>query len=475
MTVITRFAPSPTGYLHIGGARTALFNWLFARHHHGKFLLRIEDTDRARSTEAAIDAIHEGMRWLGLDSDGEVLYQFSRADRHAEVARELVAKGQAYYCYTSPEELTALRDQATAEKRNFRFDSPWRDATATPPTASTPRGIQPVIRLKSPRDGVVIIPDKVQGDVTIGCDQLEDVVLLRSDGTPTYMLAVVVDDHDMGITHIIRGDDHLTNAAKQMLIYQAMGWDIPVFAHVPMIHGADGAKLSKRHGALGVEAYRGMGYLPETMRNYLLRLGWSHGDDEIISTEQAMEWFNLEAIGQSPARLDFSKLENLNGYYIRQAADDRLVSLILPLLEKQLAVKLPAPAISRLIHAMKGLKERAKTINELAANALFYVHPLPLPMQENAKPVLQDAANQAILQAMMARLEALTEWNHDALSALAKDYATETGVKLGTVMQPLRVALTGSTTSPSVFEILEVLGKAESRERLQKGVSKQVL
>lgn len=450
MTVITRFAPSPTGFLHIGGARTALFNWLFARHHHGKFLLRIEDTDRARSTQEAINAIHEGMHWLGLDPDGEAFYQFARAERHAEVAREMLKRGKAYYCYTSPKELAALRE----EKRGVRFESPWRDADP----ATAPQNIKPVIRLKAPREGSVTIPDKVQGDVTIAAEQLEDTVLLRSDGTPTYMLAVVVDDHDMGITHIIRGDDHLTNAAKQILIYQAMEWQVPAMAHIPMIHGPDGAKLSKRHGALGVEAYRDMGYLPEAMRNYLLRLGWSHGDDEIISTDQAIEWFNLESIGKSPARFDFAKLESLNGHYIRQASNDKLVASIVPLLERQLTRKLDEMQIGRLIHGMNSLKERAKTLHELAANAMFYV---------DRPEVTVDKEGCTLISAMLAKLGACQEWNHDSLMALAKSHAEETGKKLGQVMQPLRLALTGSTASPSVFEIFEVLGKQESLDRLK--------
>lgn len=452
--IITRFAPSPTGFLHIGGARTALFNWLYARRHHGKFLLRIEDTDRTRSTQAAIDAIHDAMHWLGMEPDGEVFYQFARAERHAEVALEMLKRGKAYYCYTSPEELSALRDKATAEKTSFRFESPWRDADP----ATAPKDIKPVVRLKAPRSGTTTIQDQVQGSVTIPADQLEDTVLLRSDGTPTYMLAVVVDDHDMGVTHIIRGDDHLTNAFKQKLIYEAMEWQVPSMSHIPMIHGPDGAKLSKRHGALGVEAYREMGYLPEAIRNYLLRLGWSHGDDEIISTEQAIEWFNLESIGQSPSRFDFNKLESINGHYIRQASPDRLVALIVPMLEKQLGGKLSETHIMRLLKGMNGLRERAKTLNELAANATFYVKWSATAQEESAQKTLHE---------MAARLQAQTDWHHDPLMELAKAYAAETGQKLGAVMQPLRIALTGSTTSPSVFEIFEVLGKEETLARLK--------
>jgi glutamyl-tRNA synthetase len=365
----------------------------------------------------------------------------------------MLKRGKAYYCYTSPEELAALRDKATAEKTSYRFESAWREADP----ATAPKDIKPVVRLKAPRTGTTTIDDQVQGSVTISADQLEDTVLLRSDGTPTYMLAVVVDDHDMGVTHIIRGDDHLTNAFKQKLIYEAMEWQVPSMSHIPMIHGPDGAKLSKRHGALGVEAYREMGYLPEAIRNYLLRLGWSHGDDEIISTDQAIEWFNLESIGQSPSRFDFNKLESINGHYIRQASQDRLVSLIVPMLEKQLGQKLSETHVMRLLKGMNGLRERAKTLNELAANAMFYV---------KWSATAQDAAAQKTIREMAERLQAQPDWHHDPLMELAKSYATETGQKLGQVMQPLRIALTGSTTSPSVFEIFEVLGKEETLARL---------
>lgn len=463
MTVITRFAPSPTGFLHIGGARTALFNWLFARHHNGKFLLRIEDTDRARSTEAAIDAIHEGMEWLGITPDDEVFYQFARAERHAEVARELLEAGKAYYCYTSPEELAALREKAREEKKNFLFQSPWRDASPD----DAPAGVKPVIRLKVPHEGQVVIQDQVQGEVTIACEQIEDTILLRSDGTPTYMLAVVVDDYEMNVSHVIRGDDHLNNTARQQLIYEAMDWDVPTFAHIPLIHGPDGAKLSKRHGALGVDAYRDMGYLPEAMRNYLLRLGWSHGDDEIISTEQAIEWFDMKGLGKSPSRFDFDKLENLNGHYIRQMADDRLTKLTLPWLEEKLGKKLDEAEITRLEKAMPGLKERANTLVKLAESAMFYYLPVA-PVDEKAQNQLN--GGKELLAAFLPELEKQNEWQHEALFAFAKDYAARADAKLGKLMSPIRVAITGTTASPSMFEVMEVLGKEESINRLRNAI-----
>ena len=456
MTVITRFAPSPTGYLHIGGARTALFNYLFAKHHGGKFLLRVEDTDRARSTDAAIDAILAGLSWLGLEWDEKETYQFARSARHAEVAKQMVNAGHAYYCYTSAEELDALRQQAAEEKRVLRFQSPWRDR----PVSEAPVGVEPVVRLKAPREGEVIVRDLVQGDVRFAADQMDDMVLLRSDGTPTYMLAVVVDDHDMGITHIIRGDDHLTNAGRQMLIYQAMGWKVPEFAHIPLIHGPDGAKLSKRHGALGVEAYRDMGFLPETMRNYLLRLGWAHGDDEIISTEQAIAWFDTDGIGKSPSRLDFAKMENLNGHYIREAEDARLVELVQPFF----ATPVDALAKERLLKGMHGLKQRAKTLIELAELAGFYVS-RRFP-DEKAAGVLAEGGKELISQ-MLPAFEAVNDWSEAGTEAVAKEFSETQGLKLGKVAQPLRVALSGRTVSPSVFEMMVVLGKEESLARLR--------
>jgi glutamyl-tRNA synthetase len=458
MTVITRFAPSPTGFLHIGSARTALFNWLYAKHTGGKFLLRIEDTDRARSTEAAVNAILDGMKWLGLDWDDDEIYQFARSPRHAEVAHELVKHGKAYYCYTAPEELVALREAAEKEGTQFKFSSPWRNADG----ATAPKDIKPVVRLKAPQEGETVIEDLVQGRVVVANSQLDDMVLLRSDGTPTYMLAVVVDDHDMNITHIIRGDDHLTNAFRQNLLYEALNWNVPKFAHIPLIHGPDGAKLSKRHGALGIEAYRDMGYLPETLRNYLLRLGWSHGDDEIISTEQAIEWFNIEAIGKSPSRIDFKKLDNLNAYYIKNKSDEELEMLIRPSIEKAIGSALNDTNIACIIKGMKGLKQRAKTLVELADNALIYVK-RNAPNQA-AQDIL--AKNNIDIQPIINELTSLNTWDEASIKAVVEKFVVEKGVKLGEVAQIIRIGLTGSTVSPSVFEIMEALGRDESVDRL---------
>src|SRR6185312_15300821 len=355
MSAIVRFAPSPTGFLHIGGARTALFNWLFAKHHGGTFRLRIEDTDRARSTQEAVDAIIDGMRWLELDWDGEIVFQSKQLTRHAEVARQLLAEGKAYYCFCTPQELEAMREKARAEGRSVRYDGTWRDRD--PKTA--PPGVPPVIRLKAPQTGETVIEDRVQGLVTVANEQLDDLIILRADGTPTYNLSVVVDDHDMAISHVIRGDDHFNNAFRQTQIYRALGWDVPVFAHVPLIHGPDGAKLSKRHGALGVDAYRDMGYLPAALRNYLLRLGWSHGDTEIISTAQAIEWFELDAVGRAPARFDFAKLANLNGHYIRETGDRSLVALAAPRIEAKIGAKVDAVGLKRIEQGMNGVKQRS--------------------------------------------------------------------------------------------------------------------
>jgi len=462
MSVVTRFAPSPTGYLHIGGARTALFNWLFARHHGGRYLLRIEDTDRERSTPEAIQAILDGLRWLELDWDGEEIYQSANLPRHADVVRELLDSGHAYRCYTTPEELAEMREKARAEGRPPRYDGRWRDRDPS----EAPEGIKPAIRLKAPQEGETVIRDLVQGEVRIGNDQLDDMVLMRGDGTPTYMHSVVVDDHDMGITHIIRGVDHLTNAARQTVLYRAMGWDVPEFAHVPLIHGPDGAKLSKRHGALGVEAYRDMGYLPEAMRNYLLRLGWSHGDEETIGTEQAIEWFGLDAIGRSPARFDFAKLENLNGHYIREADDARLVELILPRIAETLGREVDAKCRDILLAGMDGLKQRAKTLLELADSALFYIQAptYPLTIEKAAKLLAGDGA--AMVREVAGRFSELDNWEASALEEVVRGYAESKELGLGKIAQPLRAALTGSNISPGVFEIMEVLGREESLTRL---------
>jgi glutamyl-tRNA synthetase len=457
MTVITRFAPSPTGFLHIGGARTALFNWLYARHHGGIFRLRIEDTDRVRSTDAAIDAILEGLRWLGLDWDDETVFQFARAGRHAEVAQAMIAAGKAYYCYCTPEELEQMREAARAAGKPIRYDGRWRDRDPN----EAPTGVKPVVRIRAPQSGETVVQDQVQGEVRVGNEQLDDMVLLRGDGTPTYMLSVVVDDHDMGITHVIRGDDHLTNTFRQKQIYQAMGWDCPSFAHIPLIHGPDGAKLSKRHGALGVDAYRELGYLPAALRNYLLRLGWSHGDEEIISTEQAVTWFDLGAVGRSASRFDYAKLDNLNGHYIRAADDRELAAEV----AARLGVAGDEAATDRLIRGMAGLKARAKTLKELADNAAFYVAERPIPMVDKAKALLTVEAI-ALLNDLLPGLAGVADWKAADLEAAVRQFIEAKGVKLGQVAQPLRAALTGAATSPGLFEVMEVLGRSESLARV---------
>jgi len=465
MTVVTRFAPSPTGFLHIGGARTALFNWLYARHFDGRFVLRIEDTDRARSTDDAVAKILDGLEWLGLDWDGDAVSQFERRDRHAAAARGLLDEGKAYLCYATPEELAAMREEARAEGRPLRYDGRWRDRDA----AEAPGGVDPVVRLKAPRTGQTRIADAVQGEITVENAELDDMVLLRSDGTPTYMLSVVVDDIDMGITHVIRGDDHLTNAFRQTQLYAALGAKPPVFAHIPLIHGPDGAKLSKRHGALGIEAYRDMGYLPEALRNYLLRLGWSHGDDEVISTDQAIAWFDLDAVGKSPSRIDFAKLENLNGHYIREADDERLMSLIVPKLEQDLGHPLDGTANDRLRKGLLGLKQRAKTIIELADNAAFYARSRPLVMTEKAQALLNEQSR-GVLAQLNGRIGQIDDWNEASVEAAVRAFAEANDLKLGKVAQPLRAALTGSTTSPGIFEVAAVLGKSETLGRIDDAV-----
>ena len=461
MTVVTRFPPSPTGFLHIGSARTALFNWLFARHHGGRFLLRIEDTDRKRSTREAVDAIFAGLEWLGLDWDNQPVSQFAGAPRHVEVAKSLLDAGSAYKCYCTPEELTEMRAKARAEGGSRMYDGRWRDRDP----ADAPAGVSPVIRLRAPQDGDTVVVDRVQGEVRVANDQLDDMVLLRADGTPTYMLAVVVDDHDMAVSHVIRGDDHLTNTFRQVQLYRALGWDIPVFAHIPLIHGPDGAKLSKRHGALGVEAYRDAGFLPEAMRNYLLRLGWSHGDDEIISTDDAIQWFELDEVGRSAARFDGARLTSINGHYIRQADDSRLADLVLPLLGDLLDGKLAEDTPSRVIKGMPGLKERAKTMVELAENAVFYARSRPLVIGDKAARLL-DSEGRERLRRLQKPLEALSDWTAPGLDETVREFAASEGVKLGKIAQPLRAALTGSTFSPGIFDVLEVLGRRESLGRL---------
>jgi len=462
MTVVTRFAPSPTGFLHIGGARTALFNWLYARHHGGRYRLRIEDTDRERSTPEAIEAILDGLTWLELDWDDEVVYQSANRERHTAVAQALLDQDLAYRCYCTPAELAEMRERAKAEGKPVRYDGRWRDRDP----ADAPPGVAPAIRLKAPQDGETVIADAVQGDVRVSNTQLDDMVLLRGDGAPTYMLSVVVDDHDMGITHVIRGVDHLTNAARQIQLFRALGWDLPVFAHIPLIHGPDGAKLSKRHGALGIEAYRDMGYLPEAMRNYLLRLGWSHGDEEIIDTRQATEWFELDAVGRSAARFDFAKLESLNGHYMREAEDGRLLEQILPMICARLGGDVDETGRQRLMAGMDGLKQRAKTLVELSENALFFVSApeFPLANQKAAKLLTGDGAE--LVAEARARLAALDDWKPEAMESLVREMAEQEGLGLGKIAQPLRAALTGSNVSPGIFEVMEILGRTESLERL---------
>jgi glutamyl-tRNA synthetase len=466
-TVVTRFAPSPTGFLHIGGARTALFNWLYARHTGGTMLLRIEDTDRERSTEAATAAILDGLSWLGLHWEGEAISQFQRAPRHRDVAEELVRMGKAYYCYASPAELDEMREKAKAEGRPPRYDGRWRDRDPS----EAPEGVRPVIRVKAPLTGETIVRDRVQGEIHFPNKDLDDFIILRSDGVPTYMHAVVVDDHDMGVTHIIRGDDHLTNAARQTIIYDAMGWEVPVMAHVPMILGADGAKLSKRHGALGVDAYRAMGYLPTALRNHLARLSWSHGDDEVMSLDDMIRWFDIDDVNKSPARFDFQKLEALNGVYIRQMDSHELFDIFvrtLPHLEngKALLGKLDEERTAQLRAALPGLKERAKTLVELADGAAFLFAERPLPLDEKAKALLGDAARPVLAGAHAALKAVEGDWLAPALEESIRNYAVANNLKLGAVAQPLRAALTGRSTSPGVFDVLAVLGRSESLARI---------
>ncbi len=465
--VVTRFAPSPTGYLHIGGARTALFNWAYSQHTGGKMLLRIEDTDRERSTAGAIDAIIEGLTWLGLTWSGEPVSQYGRAERHREIANQLLAQGKAYRCYCTPQDLEAMRARAEAEKRPIRYDGTWRDRNPS----EAPAGVKPAIRFKAPQDGETIIDDQVQGRVVIPNKDLDDLIILRSDGNPTYNLSVVVDDHDMGVTHIIRGVDHLTNAARQTQIYMAMGWRVPVMAHIPLIHGPDGAKLSKRHGALGVEAYRAMGYLPEAMRNYLARLGWSHGDDEIFSTDQLVEWFNLESIGKSPARFDFAKLENLNGHYMRHMPDTELLKHFIDFLPhaeggKELLARIDDAMMAKLLRAMPGLKDRAKTLVELMKGAQFLFAERPLKLDDKAGQIMADGGRDA-LRGLIPVLAATTDWQAHALESAVKAHAEAAGLKLGKLAQPLRAALTGTSVSPGIFDVLEVLGREEALARLR--------
>ena len=458
--VVTRFAPSPTGYLHIGGARTALFNWLYARHHGGRTLLRIEDTDQKRSTQDAIDKIIEGLDWLGLDFDDAPVFQSDRAERHAEVAHKLLEAGHAYKCFATPEELEQMRAEQRANKQPMRYDRRWRDRSES----EAPDGAPFVIRLKVPTDGETTIHDAVQGEVTVKNAEIDDYVLLRADGTPTYMLAVVVDDHDMGVTHVIRGDDHLNNAFRQLPIIRAMdeiegGWPDPVYGHVPLIHGPDGAKMSKRHGAVGVEGYRDEeGVLPEALFNYLLRLGWGHGDREEITKSEAIELFDLDGVGKGPARFDIKKLQNLNGHYIREADDARLAKIVAARMDRQADLDL-------LTQAMPVLKTRAKSINELVEGAVFLFAERPLEMTDKAAGLLDDEARQR-LAGLSEMLHVQNDWTSEALEATTKSYAEKLELGLGKLAQPMRAALTGTTTSPGIFDVLVLLGKEESLLRI---------
>ncbi|MEM9277010.1 MAG: glutamate--tRNA ligase [Pseudomonadota bacterium] len=465
--VVTRFAPSPTGFLHIGGARTALFNWLYAKANNGKMLLRIEDTDRARSSQEAVDAILDGLSWLGLDWDGDPISQFANASRHREVAQAMIENGSAYKCYCTPEEVEAMREKARAEGRAPKYDGTWRDRDP----ATAPENVPYVVRLRAPLEGETVVEDKVQGTVRFPNKDLDDFVLLRSDGTPTYMLAVVVDDHDMGVTHIIRGDDHLTNAARQTLIFRGMNWDVPVMAHIPLIHGADGAKLSKRHGAIGAEAYRAMGYLPEALRNYLVRLGWSHGDDEIMSTEQMIEWFGFDGMNKAAARFDFAKLEALNSHYMREKPGEELLSDFLAVLDEIDGGAFVRDNLSEqtrewLLKALPALTTRAKTFVELAHAAVFLFEKRPLKMDERAASLLDDNAKAAILE-ILPKFESINGWNHDSIDATIREFAGEKEMKLGQIAQPIRAALTGKATSPGAFDVLEIFGQEESISRLK--------
>lgn len=462
MSIVTRFAPSPTGYMHIGNARTALFNYLFARRHKGKFLLRIEDTDQQRHTQAAVDIIFDSLKWMGIEWDGDAVFQSKNQPRHTEIAHQLLKEGKAYHCYCSPEELEQMREKALKEGRSPRYDGMWRDKD--PSTA--PKGVKPVIRLKTPLGGETLLSDLIQGEIRVKHEELDDMVLMRSDGSPTYMLSVVVDDHDMGVTNVIRGSDHLTNTFRQIQIFEAMGWKIPTYSHAPLIHGADGGKLSKRHGALGVENYREMGYLPEAICNYLLRLGWSHGDDEIINRSQAVEWFTLKNVQKSPARFDLAKLTHLNAHYLREADDGRLVELIAPLLNPLIHRDLTTKDRDILLKGMKELKTRAKTLPELADLASFYVLPRPIPIEEAVKMSLDETARD-LLRNFYLILGKVDKWTYEELEKEAREFTERQGLKFGKLAQPLRIALSGRAISPSIFEVMITLGKEESLGRVK--------
>ena len=466
MSVVTRFPPSPTGFMHVGNARTAIFNYLYARANNGKFVVRIEDTDRKRHSEEAVAAILDGMEWLGLDYDGEITSQFSRLDHHADIAKQLIENGQAYYCYCTPEELDEMRETARKEGRKTFYDRRWRDADIS----TTPSDVKPVVRIKAPIDGKTTIKDHVQGEVTVSNDQLDDFIILRSDGTPTYMLSVVVDDHDMGITHILRGDDHLNNTFRQKVIFDAMGWDVPEFAHLPLIHGADGAKFSKRHGAQSVQEFRDMGYLPEALFNYLLRLGWSHGDDEVIPRDKAIEWFDLKSIGKAAAKFDFAKLESLNAHYINECDNDRLIELSEPFFKDRHDLELNDLSCERITAGIDELKSRAKTLHQFVDEAAFYAKELPLSFDEKAANTLNGADE--ILNALKEEFEKHEVLTSDIVQQACKDIAKDKmDGKMGKVAMPLRAAVTGTTVSPSIFHACEILGKEETCARIQSALN----
>jgi glutamyl-tRNA synthetase len=466
MTVRVRIAPSPTGYMHIGTARTALFNYLFAKHHNGKFLLRIEDTDRERSTEPAVTALIDGMKWLGLNWDEEVTFQFARSPRHAEVAKAMLASGHAYECYASQAELEQMREEQKAKGLPQKYDGRWRERDPK----DAPAGVKPVIRLKAPQSGATVVHDLVLGEISVNNTELDDMVLLRSDGTPTYMLAVVVDDHDMGITHVLRGQDHMTNTFRQVQIYKAMGWSVPEFGHIPLINGEDGKKLSKRHGAVGLHEYQGFGYLPEAVRNYLLRLGWAHGDDEIISDAQAIAWFNTEGLQKSPARFDTKKLKSLNAHYIKQADNERLLQLMLPFLEQKAGHAISALAQARIRKGMNSLKPRAETLLDLADAAMVYVLDHAATNDAKAAAILADATSKQIVIDYLPKLQAQNDWSATAIEASVRSFAEEKGLKLGAIAQPLRVAVTGLTVTPPIFEVMEYLERETVIERIKTSV-----
>lgn len=462
MSIVTRFPPSPTGFMHIGNARTALFNWLYARANGGKFVVRIEDTDRKRHSEEAVQAIIDGLEWLGLNHDGEILSQFSRMDHHADIAKQMIDSGNAYYCYCTPEELETMREDAKQSGAKTFYDRRWRDRSPD----EAPQGVAPVVRIKAPLTGATTIKDKVQGEVTVSNDQLDDFIILRSDGTPTYMLSVVVDDHDMGVTHILRGDDHLNNTFRQKIIFDAMGWDVPEFAHLPLIHGADGAKFSKRHGAQSVQEYREMGFLPEALCNYLLRLGWSHGDDEIITRTQALEWFDLDHIGKAAAKFDFAKLESLNAHYINEADNSYLLKCAAPFYQSRHGITLSDLALSRITSGIDELKSRAKTLLQFVDESVFYARSLPFAYDEKAQSLIDESKD--ILSALHAKLATIEDFTSDSIQNACKDIAAEHAEgKLGKVAMPLRAAITGTTVSPSIFHACEILGKDETCARIQ--------